>query len=304
LRTKVKRLFIAVSTILVCIHTAPGGEGVRESLCKGSNVTTRRAFTGSLATDFFSTATLQLSSSSAVFQESNNVEDRKSPVLAAVLSAAVPGAGEFYSQSYIKSGAFLAAEVISWVVNVSYNRKGDRATADFQNYADANWSVVKYATFAQALAPAGGNYAWKVPGREDRPPWEQVNWAELNRMERDIGGFFSHSLPLHGDQQYFELIGKYPQYNPGWDDGKGPISETNISPHFKSYSSMRGNANDLYSKASTAVVVVVANHILSAADAAWSATRYNNVHTALEMKMQRTPLGFELVPTATVSVRW
>ncbi|MGA9363846.1 MAG: hypothetical protein WBW16_05695 [Bacteroidota bacterium] len=295
-----KRLFIAVSVILVCIYTAPGGEGVRESLCKGSRAAARRAFTGSPATDFFSTATLQLSSGSAVFQEPNNVEDRKSPVLAAVLSAAVPGAGEFYSQSYIKSGAFLAAEVISWIVNVSYNRKGDRATTDFQNYADANWSVVRYAEYLNKNE--GGNIG--ISPNENLPVWQRVNWAEINDFERKLGGFFSHTLPPHGDQQYYELIGKYPQYNPGWDDGGGPISETNISPHFKGYSIMRGDANDLYNTASAALVVVVANHILSAADAAWSAARYNNVHTALEMKMQRTPLGFELVPTATVSVRW
>jgi len=127
-------------------------------------------------------------------------------------------------------------------------------------------------------------------------------------MERDIGlstqPLFSHTLPSHGEQQYYELIGKYPQFDPGWDDGSGPVSETNISPHFKSYSLMRGYANDLYSKASTALVIVVVNHALSALDAAWSASRYNNVHAELEMKMQRTPFGVEVVPTATVSVRW
>jgi hypothetical protein len=277
-----------------------GGEGVRESLCKESGGRAARVFTGNIVTDLFSTAAPRLSSGDAGFQESSNGEDRKSPVLAAVLSVAVPGAGEFYSQSYIKSGAFFAAEVISWVVNISYNRKGDRATNEFQNYADANWSVVRYAEYLNKNE--GCNI--KIIADENLPAWQRVNWAEINDCERKLGGFFSHTLPPHGDQQYYELIGKYPQYNPGWDDGNGPISETNISPHFKSYSIMRGDANDLYNKASTALVVVVANHILSAADAAWSATRYNNVHAALEMKMQRTPLGFEVVPTATVSLRW
>jgi hypothetical protein len=285
---------------LVCIHVALGGEGVSESLCKRSKAIARRALTGSIATDLFSTTTLQLSSSSTLFQESSNVKDQKSPVLAAVLSAAVPGAGEFYSQSYIKSGAFLAAEVISWIVNVSYNRRGDQATSDFQNYADVNWSVVRYADYLDKNEGCGIN----INPNTNLPAWQRVNWAELNDCERKLGGFFSHTLPPHGDQQYYELIGKYPQYNPGWDDGGGPISETNISPHFKDYSLMRGHANDLYNKASTALVVIVANHILSAADAAWSVTRYNSVHAQLEMKMQRTPFGMETVPTATVSVRW
>jgi hypothetical protein len=305
---EVKRAVIAIITGFICAHVAAGMGGVRESLVKEGNERTRPALTGSITTDFFSISAPQmmqlLSRRSVDLQDPTNVGDRKSPVLAAVLSGVVPGAGEYYSHSYLKSGAFFAAEVVSWILYSSYDRRGDRATGEFQTYADGGWSVVKYATFAQTLTPAGETYNWKIPGREDQPPWEQVNWTELNRMERAIGGFFSHTLPMRGDQQYYELIGKYPQYNPGWDDGEGPISETNISPHFRSYSLMRGYANNLYSKASTALLVAVVNHVLSAADAAWSATRYNSVHLEAGMNMRRTPLGVETVPTATVTVRW
>jgi hypothetical protein len=31
----------------------------------------------------------------------------------------------------------------------------------------------------------------------------------------------SHRLPPHGDQQYYEMIGKYHQYSPGWNDFTG-----------------------------------------------------------------------------------
>jgi hypothetical protein len=304
-----KRLLISTVTWLICAQVAFGLGGIRESLVKDRTERAARPSTGSITVDLFPTSstawTMQLLSGGlADSQNPADAADKKSPVLAAVLSGVVPGAGEFYSHSYLKSSAFFAAEVVSWILNLSYNRRGDRATGEFQTYADARWSVVKYATYAQSLAPAGETYSWKIPGQEGRPPWEQVNWDELNRMERAIGGFFSHTLPMHGDQQYYELIGKYPQYNPGWDDGGGPISETNISPHFKSYSLMRGYANDLYSKARTALVVVVINHVLSAADAAWSATRYNSVHLEVGMKMQGTPFGVETVPTATLSVRW
>ena len=37
--------------------------------------------------------------------------DKKSPYLAALFSGLVPGTGEFYAQSYIKSAIFFAAEV-------------------------------------------------------------------------------------------------------------------------------------------------------------------------------------------------
>jgi len=279
-----------------------GGDGVRESLSKENGGRAVKVFTGNIVTDLFPTAAPQLSTGDAGFQGSDNGEDRKSPVLAAVLSAAVPGAGEFYSKSYIKSGAFFAAEVISWIVNISYNQKGDRATDDFQKYADANWSVVDYASWLNA------NKGCSIEISDDAglPPWKRVNWTQLNECERRLGGFFSHTLPPYGDQQYYELIGKYPQFNPGWRDAdrSRDISEDNISELFKKYSGMRGHANDLYNTASAALIVVVVNHVLSAFDAAWSATRYNNVHAALEMKMQPTPFGFEVVPTATVSIRW
>ena len=34
-------------------------------------------------------------------------------------------------------------------------------------------------------------------------------------MQSETG---SHNLPPHGDQQYYELIGKYHQYSSGWND--------------------------------------------------------------------------------------
>jgi len=41
---------------------------------------------------------------------------RKSPWLAAGMSVLVPGAGEFYTESYWKSAAFFAVEVAAWVI--------------------------------------------------------------------------------------------------------------------------------------------------------------------------------------------
>ena len=67
---------------------------------------------------------------------------RKSPWLAGGLSLVLPGAGEFYAESYLKSAVFLAAEAALWVLAYSYDRKADRQTDFFQNYANAHWSVV------------------------------------------------------------------------------------------------------------------------------------------------------------------
>ena len=50
----------------------------------------------------------------------------KSPWLAGGLSIVLPGAGEFYAESYWKSAAFFVAEVVLWTVAYSYDKKGDR----------------------------------------------------------------------------------------------------------------------------------------------------------------------------------
>jgi len=285
---------------------ALGGENVKRSLVKSGGDERIRQYTGDPSVDFFSIRPNSpgqkgLTASRASSDDESSTE-RKSPAFAALLSGVLPGSGEFYSKSYIKSGVFFAAEVIAWTVNFAYNKKGDRATADFQNFADANWSVVDYASWLNSFKGCSIDINPDV----NLPPWRRVNWAQLNECERKLGGFFSHSLPPYGDQQYYELIGKYPQYNPGWRDADRDqdISETNISEMFKRYSRMRGEANDFYDVASTAVLIVVVNHILSAADAAWSATRYNSVHAEVGMKLQRTPFGVEAVPTATIQVHW
>jgi hypothetical protein len=78
------------------------------------------------------------------------------------------------------------------------------------------------------------------------------------------------------------MIGKYPQFNPGWDDfdESSLFTYTNqrqdpVTPHFDDYSDQRGKANDYYNTASTAVTILVINHVISAIEAAWSASRYN-----------------------------
>ena len=61
--------------------------------------------------------------------------------IGAGLSLLVPGAGEYYAKSYIKSAIFFAIEVASWSLYAIYQHKGNKQTNDFQNYANSNWSL-------------------------------------------------------------------------------------------------------------------------------------------------------------------
>ena len=124
-------------------------------------------------------------------------------------------------------------------------------------------------------------------------------------MERAIGGnsarvdgrYYSHTLPPYGDQQYYELIGKYPQYNPGWNDAMFPFAYGDpLSPNFLYYSNERGKANTFYNRATTAVTIAVINHVLSALDAGWSASSYNTVHARVEMETRQVGFIVREVP--------
>lgn len=220
-------------------------------------------------------------------------QGEKSLFLAGALSAVLPGAGEIYSESYIKGGVFLLIEAAAWYFNASYINKGDDQTQFFKNYADSYWSVVRYAEWLNRFAvDLGGTSDIKINSDPSLKPWQRVNWDEVNVAEKSIKEF-SHTLYPHGHQQYYELIGKYPQYNKGWDDADPNIKRyfDNLSPNFLHYSSLRGKANDYYNVATKAVLVVVINHLLSFADALWTASSFNS-ELKTNLSMEKLELGF------------
>jgi hypothetical protein len=221
--------------------------------------------------------------------EKNN---KKSVLLAGVLSFAVPGAGEIYAENYYMAGLFIAIEAAAITTGLVYDKKGDDQTTFYHNYANENWDVLRYAKWTinnlsslnSQLNP--DNYAGLFYDNGTK-----VNWQILNKLETDIGGWYSHKLPSFGEQQYYELIGKYPQFNSGWSDfgdENTPYKYGDpITEKFKYYSRERGKANDYYNVASKAVVIIIVNHIVSAFDAALSANRYNK-KISLKFNLMKT----------------
>lgn len=233
---------------------------------------------------------------------------KKSPVLAGLFSLVIPGTGELYSGSYWLAGLFAALEGAGWYFNASQTGKGDDKTAEFEVYADQHWSAVKYAEWLNANAKnfPGGENAVQIDINSDEslPHWQRVNWDQMHETEMAIPQF-SHKLPPHGDQQYFELIGKYNQYSYGWDD-KTSGDYWYPSARFEYYSGLRGDANSFYDTADTILNLIILNHVLSAIDAAWAAARFNQfVDLYAHAQLQRLPDGRpDLVASAQFSFRF
>jgi hypothetical protein len=229
------------------------------------------------------------------FNNDQSIETKKkSPLLAAVLSFAIPGAGEFYSERYLKSAIFVAAEIAAITIGLIYDKKGDDQTITFENYAHTHWDVKRYAKWTITNA-ASINSLVNVSEYNVFDINGNVTWSELNRLESAIGKYYSHRLAPYKDQQYYEMIGKYPQFNVGWDDfgdENTPFAYGDpLTNNFLYYSKERGKANDFYNVASTAVIVIVSNHILSALDAAWSAASFNK-DLNISSEIKKVDFGF------------
>lgn len=223
--------------------------------------------------------------------------DRKSPILAGLFSVLVPGSGELYTGEYLKAAIFGVLEAGLITAAIIYNNKGDSKTEEFENYADnvtdnSGWSVVRYAQWINQYKDKN----IQINPDPNLKPWQRVSWEELNSVEREIQGF-SHTLARHGEQQYYEMIGKYHQFSPGWWDFNGGSNNSDISPAFKYYSGLRGDANDFYNMSTAAVIGIYINHFLSGLDAVWSAVQFNkNLAVKVRMDSYQLTNKTELFP--------
>ncbi|TRZ64511.1 hypothetical protein D4R20_02610 [bacterium] len=203
---------------------------------------------------------------------SPNEKYMKSPYIGAALSGLVPGAGQFYAKKYVKSGIFLAVEAGLWITYAIFQNKFHNQTDFFQNYADANWDVHRYAQWLVSQNFTGSNVI--------NPNEQNINILrqQLNQCEEQN---FSHTLPIPGEQQYYEVIGKYQNFIYGWSGAFGlPITKNNYADYHIGqvdyYMTERQKANDYYNNGTLTLTGVIVNHIISAADAVFSVISYNN----------------------------
>jgi hypothetical protein len=230
----------------------------------------------------------------------------KSVLLGIVLSAVLPGAGEFYAKSYLKSAIFLGVEIAAWTTYAVYQNKGNKQTTVFQNYANQYWSVKTYAQWLINMGFEG--YSVINPNESDL---EKLR-SEINQCESQN---FSHTLPDYGSQQFYELIGKYQNFQAGWtnlnhvpnkDPGSPYYYETYHDLVFTNYSNTRQIANNYYDDATHVSWIVILNHILSAGDAAWSVVTFNkklDIQTGFRIGTYLSPVTYKVESQPTFNMQ-
>ena len=137
----------------------------------------------------------------------------------------------------------------------------DTSIASVYLYADAHWSAADYATWINQnganYEAAGTTYPTiAINPNTSLPSWQRVDFSQINEWEslpHTVG--FSHELPTHGTQQYYELIGKYSQFRYGWDTytgkdgtrfGDDGYDITYIPQQMTDYASRQTKANDFF----------------------------------------------------------
>lgn len=236
-----------------------------------------------------------------------NNPDKKSPYLGALFSGIIPGTGEFYAKSYIKGAIFLAVEASLWIAYSTYESDGNSQTEAYQNYANKNWSMNKYANWLVEQNFSGSAAITDPYTSNLELLREQVNIVEAQN--------FSHQLPAIGSQQYYELIGKYQNFVVGWSDadpnlttapGSANYYGTYRTQMYEDYSYSRQEANSYYDKANTSLTLVVLNHLLSAADAAWSVSMFNKdlkIKTSMHLENKYSSSGKKkMIPVANLNI--
>lgn len=204
----------------------------------------------------------------------------KSPTKAFILSALVPGMGELYCGAN-RGYAFLGVEAASWITFASFRMSANDKEEEFYGYADDNFSI---AAFEQGCVGQPGQ------------PCQEALTAINNFYDSDKG-------------EYYEIISKNPIYKPGWgvDVGSdGSFTYENCDPDdlncppdpaqpgqepayrawvadqaaaqdqdYVEYNGLRDDRNSLDSKARTATMVILVNHLVSAWDALMVARGFN-----------------------------
>lgn len=208
---------------------------------------------------------------------------------AALYSAVIPGAGQYYAESYWRAAIYSTLEVAIWTTYFIYDSKGADKDKQMRNFGDEYWSEQKY--WSKIYYESRQAQINNLDGFDDLPVYQYNPTTEyLVDYDRDIVNSlrkyegrlnYSHSLPSSHTQQYYEMIYKYPeQFANGWDDAiliaKYSPDASDLPKRAINYRYLRNLTEEYYDVATAATMAALVNHVISALDAALAAKSYNN----------------------------
>jgi hypothetical protein len=256
---------------------------------------------------------------------------KKSPRRAFLQSFLIPGWGQWYTGNRWKPFLFLGLEVAGWYGVSHFHANGNDIETEYKAFADEHWDDEKY-LFGLYEVYYDNNPSVIDPDDSLDYYMDTITYTFVDEVGGDsvlISQVFSHHAFFKSDgssveeDEYYENIGKYHQFNFGWDDypdigepgfpddWQVDTSEVRYeSPNRKAYTQRRADANREFEKASKFLIAVVGNHLVAGIEAALSARRYNRTAdhfgSRLEPKMRlvRSPADGNFYPKFIVTYKF
>ncbi len=220
----------------------------------------------------------------------------------------VPGLDQAQHGQWLKAACFVAVEagVLMWAQDLE--DQGQALDADFRNFANANWSFDRYVAWRQHPGEFALEEGWLDRNIDPAALAAADNLMDLEALFAEVGndvfdasaGEGSHILPgtyldgyaagengawdhfsLSKTQQFYEMIGKYAQFQRGWSGygsgsdwefasdlavAQGAWSVNSFCAQSSAYMAMRTDSNDKLILADRILGILVVNHLASFVD--------------------------------------
>lgn len=251
------------------------------------------------------------------------------PALALLSSAIIPGSGQALNGKWGRAAAYFLVDVASILYYVDRNNAAQRREKAYERYAHENWSVLAYGQWLVEYSRSNGiANGYDAPGGLEEQvfgknptwgntpnDWKEVDLATIRAVEVQtpfyyldrVASEFSHVVQDYGSQQYFELMSKYYQFQPGWQDfhdnrlAEGvnhnyryTWDETMLTQNFIEGVIRAEEFNNNYRQAGNILKLLMVNHIVSAFDA----------YFTVKLKNSKIETQANLLQAETLSVTW
>jgi len=226
----------------------------------------------------------------------------KSPKKAMFMSLLLPGSGQMYvgGQSRYVRGTFYLAEEIALISGLYYHSiyKYDKQVKEYKDFATENFSVTIYEKAMSEIY-----YSTELDYRDNLRKFYGAERESYCKSFYGNNGFKScddnfgkdasqnpnDNTPLYNSATYYQIIASE-NFVLGWKEAKqNEYVEANLnqaspsdtvklgtSAYYNDYIAMRKKANNLADRQAIFLGAIILNHIVSAIDAALSASAHNS----------------------------
>jgi hypothetical protein len=188
---------------------------------------------------------------------------QKSPGRAALYSLMLPGAGQYY----VGGASFKAKMFFGLEAGLLFTYLGFRKYGDFKEDAAKGWAVLH----------AGAN-----PDNGDDNYWVKMTYYD-NRDRNEDDGLGYNQMARVYDRNEAALFPETSLYYWNWDNRESR----------QSYRNLRNQSKTAYERADITVGILIANHMISAIEAFFAASRHNR---HLEFSDSGLKLKYRLEP--------